>query len=169
MSTVSTGESNKKCQGYCPNCGSGYIEWLDSGPDDDYYYYNGVCEDCGQRLTEWCRIDYAETTWTPGDIDHGLREAKELRKRQVRECNTKTVNAWLDLIRNELSEYLSTTQRQLATQFCLALQENATRFLYNAEFDQWLVDNKMIPGDDEGAQVMTRLRRKQCERLINEA
>jgi hypothetical protein len=47
-------------EGQCPCCGSTNYDGNDSGMEDDYYYYEQYCNDCGARWKDWYRLDFVE-------------------------------------------------------------------------------------------------------------
>lgn len=47
----------------CPVCHSENVETDDSGPEDDYYYYDMYCEDCGAVFKQWYRMEPSEICW----------------------------------------------------------------------------------------------------------
>lgn len=66
MSNAATGEQISNCgAGICPHCSENDYSILDQGLDDDYYYYSCQCTNCNNTWTEWHRLDYVETTYTP--------------------------------------------------------------------------------------------------------
>lgn len=66
MSNAATGEQVSHCgAGICPHCFREDYNVLDQGLDDDYYFYTCRCTNCDNDWTEWHRLDYVETTYTP--------------------------------------------------------------------------------------------------------
>ena len=47
----------------CPVCHSENVEIDDSGPEDDYYFYDMYCEDCGAVFKQWYRMEPSEICW----------------------------------------------------------------------------------------------------------
>ena len=47
----------------CPVCHSENVETDDSGPEDDYYFYDMYCEDCGAVFKQWYRMEPSEICW----------------------------------------------------------------------------------------------------------
>lgn len=56
------GEIIKKCQGYCPVCGSGDLEWGSTEILGKGLGYEFTCNDCGSEGTEWYELTYIETS-----------------------------------------------------------------------------------------------------------
>lgn len=55
------GEIIKKCQGYCPVCGSEDLEWGSTEISGTDLGYEFTCNDCGSEGTEWYELTYIET------------------------------------------------------------------------------------------------------------
>lgn len=53
--------TKKQQQGICPKCGAEIENYGESGPQDEMYYYEYVCE-CGLEGTEWYSLQFLEHT-----------------------------------------------------------------------------------------------------------
>ena len=48
---------------HCPHCGSDDYQTLDSGIEDDYYFYSNECQNCQTMYTEWYRLEFREIVY----------------------------------------------------------------------------------------------------------
>lgn len=84
----------------CPQCHLNNYMCIDDGPEDDYYFYEYQCEDCGTIWREWYKMDYVETVYVTKEEQQAQdREIGELRQRAIDECTNANKKAWAELER----------------------------------------------------------------------
>lgn len=90
--TINTTEND------CPQCHSSDFTCIDDGPEDDYYFYEYECEECGTIWREWYTMHYSETVYVTKEEQQAQdRKMVELRQRMLDECNNANKKAWAKL------------------------------------------------------------------------
>lgn len=98
----------------CPCCGSSNYDGEDSGIEDDYYFYEQYCNDCGCHWKDWYRLDFTEQEyWTPqeeeeerANHDNYQREIANARNPENQEKALKCLNSIAQLISNQSYNFL---------------------------------------------------------------
>jgi hypothetical protein len=62
-------EIEKRCEGYCPICGSDDLDYYNTEIEDCWVRYEFTCNACKNDAIEWYRMQYDATTTMQDDED----------------------------------------------------------------------------------------------------